>query len=100
MTHDILCYRIHDKTLGCDPFCQCEVIAKVRNDERSNNFTPDDFSDAITEMQHKTWIEGYNYGINKSVQRLKALAVYDCYGGAWIGDPMNTVISAIKGEDP
>ena len=48
MTHDTLCYRSHDQPLGRDPFCQCAALVKAREDERSNNFTPDDFSDGMT----------------------------------------------------
>ena len=32
MTHDPLCYRSHDQTLGRDAFCQCDAIAKARDD--------------------------------------------------------------------
>lgn len=49
MEHDYLCYW-HGSTelnniVACD---DCDLIAKVRKDERSNNFTPDDFSDSVT----------------------------------------------------
>ena len=53
VTHDPLSYRSHDQTLGRDPFCQCAVVAKAREDERSNNFTPDDFSTAMTEAYQR-----------------------------------------------
>ena len=29
MTHDPLCYRSHDQTLGRDPFCQCAAITEA-----------------------------------------------------------------------
>ena len=61
MTHDPRCYRSHDKPLGRDPFCQCDLIAKVREDERSSNFTPDDFSDEVALV------------IAAAVQRVEAL---------------------------
>jgi hypothetical protein len=32
MIHDQMCYRSHDNPLGPDPFCQCDLIAKVRED--------------------------------------------------------------------
>jgi len=53
VTHDPLCYRSHDQTIGRDPFYQCAVVAKAREDERSNNFTPDDFSSAMTEAYQR-----------------------------------------------
>ena len=65
MTHDTLCYRSHDQPLGRDPFCQCAVVAKAREDERSNNFTPDDFSDAMT--------EAYQRGLDAARQAVAAV---------------------------
>lgn len=53
VTHDPLCYRSHDQTLGNDPFCQCAALAKAREDERSNNFTPDDHSNGMTEAYQR-----------------------------------------------
>ena len=29
VTHDALCYRSHDQTLGRDPFCQCAAITEA-----------------------------------------------------------------------
>jgi len=54
MTHDPLC-RWHgstefDTVVSCD---ECELIAKVREDERGNNFTPDDFANAMTESYQR-----------------------------------------------
>lgn len=72
MTHDPLCYRSHDQTLGRDPFCQCAALAKAREDERSNNFTPDDFSDAMT--------EAYQRGLDAARE-----AVAEFAPSAWIG---------------
>ena len=66
MTHDPLCYRSHDQTLGRDPFCQCAVVAKAREDERSNNFTPDDFSDGM--------VEAYQRGLDAAWEAVSALA--------------------------
>jgi hypothetical protein len=37
VTHDPLCYRSHDKPLGRDPFCHCDLIAQVRKDERTRH---------------------------------------------------------------
>ena len=53
VTHDPLCYRSHDQTLGRDPFCQCAALAKAREDERSNNFTPDDHANGMTEAYQR-----------------------------------------------
>ncbi len=72
MTHDTLCYRSHDQTLGHDPFCQCAALAKARKDERSNNFTPDDFSDAMT--------EAYQRGLDAARK-----AVVEVAPSVWIG---------------
>ena len=69
MTHDPLCYRSHDQTLGNDPFCQCAALAKAREDERSNNFTPDDFSDGMT--------GAYLRGLDAAHEAVAALLAYD-----------------------
>ena len=38
MTHDTLCYRSHDQTLGHDPFCQCAALAKARKDGMTESY--------------------------------------------------------------
>lgn len=73
MTHDALCYRSHGQTLGRDPFCQCSALAEARKDERSNNFTPDDFSDAMT--------ESYQRGLDAAREVVEAIpALYKVRG--------------------
>lgn len=52
LKHDPLC-GWHTKT-GCfdeqEDCFECVIIARTRADERSNNFTPDDVSEMVTEM--------------------------------------------------
>ena len=95
-THDPLCYRSHDQPLGRDPFCQCAVVAKAREDERSDNFTPDDFSDAMT--------EAYQRGLNDALEAVelipapyKMVGNFETYGPYHEGrsDMKDMVLSAI-----
>ena len=96
MIHDLLCYRSHDQTLGSDPFCQCAALAKAREDERSNNFTPDDFSDGMT--------EAYLRGLDAAREAVEAIPAlykirgdFDTYGPYAEGktDMKDLAISAI-----
>ena len=96
MTHDPLCYRSHDQTLGRDPFCQCSALVKAREDERSNNFTPDDFSEAMT--------EAYQRGLNDALEAVelipapyKVVGNFETYGTYHEGraDMKDMALSAI-----
>lgn len=51
MTHDPLCYMTEGKW---DGGCQCTLIAKVRDDERSRWHTP---------WMNEDWQRGYRQGI-------------------------------------
>ena len=46
----------------------CEVIAKVREDERSNNFTPDDHANGMT--------EAYQRGLDAAQEAVDALTAW------------------------
>jgi hypothetical protein len=96
MTHDDLCYRSHDQPLGRDPFCQCSALVKAREDERSNNFTPDDFSEAMT--------EAYQRGLNDAMEAVelipapyKVVGNFETYGAYHEGrsDMKDMALSAI-----
>jgi hypothetical protein len=96
VTHDPLCYRSHDQTLGRDPFCQCAALVKAREDERSNNFTPDDFSEAMT--------EAYQRGLNDAMEAVelipapyKVVGNFETYGPYHEGrsDMKDMALSAI-----
>ena len=52
---------------GCSMLRLCE--RRVREDERSNNFTPDDFSDAMT--------QAYQRGLDAAREAVAALLAYD-----------------------
>ena len=69
MIHDPLCYRSHDQTLGNDSFCQCAALVKAREDERSNNFTPDDHANGMT--------EAYQRGLDAAREAIAALLAYE-----------------------
>jgi len=59
MTHDPLCpwYPNTHEDVSCRDaetlVTFCEVIAMVREDARGNNFTPDDFANAMTESYQR-----------------------------------------------
>ena len=100
MTHDTLCYRSHDQTLGRDPFCQCAALAKAREDERSNNFTPDDFSEAMTEA-YQRGLDAAREAVELIPAPYKVVGNFETYGAYHEGrsdmkDMASSAIDALK----
>jgi hypothetical protein len=103
MTHDPnekLCQFVEmderDYELNCafyaPPDCQCKLIAKVREDERGNNFTPDDFSNAMTEP--------YQRGLDAARKAVLGAKAIDVAYGRGLDEPaqfvwLNNALAAI-----
>lgn len=120
MEHDPLCGW--NTETGCfdpaDDCLECAVIARARADERSNNFTPDDFSDAMTGMtvltegdkealrwyqgvQDEAFERGYSEGINEAIRIIENVRKYEWeLDGLSISDQVlfDRIIAAVRSE--
>ena len=54
------------------------LIARVREDERSNNFTPDDHSDAMTESYHRGFDDARWIAAKEALQGVQHEEPCDC----------------------
>jgi hypothetical protein len=65
MTHEPLCYCSHGKPLSRDPFCHCELIAKVREDV-VNRFVG---------AAQVHWDAGYAFGVDEGQRNMLAKCI-------------------------
>jgi hypothetical protein len=85
----------HDCTLNDrfgKPSCMTEFEQEIREDERSNNFTPDDFSSAMT--------EAYQRGLDAAREAVLGAKAVDVAYGRGLDEPaqfiwLNNALSAI-----
>ena len=85
----------HDCTLNDrfgKPSCMTEFEQEIREDERSNNFTPDDFSEAMT--------EAYQRGLDAARGAVLGAKAIDVASGRGWDEPaqfvwLNNALSAI-----
>jgi hypothetical protein len=59
----------------CD---QCRLIARVREDERSSNFTPDDFSEAMTGSYHRGFDDARWVAAKEALEAVQHEEPCDC----------------------
>ena len=85
----------HDCTLNDrfgKPSCMTEFEQEIREDERSNNFTPDDFSNAMT--------ESYQRGLDAARKAVLGAKAIDVAYGRGLDEPaqfvwLNNALAAI-----
>jgi hypothetical protein len=77
MTHEPLCYSSHGKPLSRDPFCHCELIAKVREDV-VNRFVG---------AAQVHWDAGYAFGVDEGQRNMlaKCIAAVEALPSSWLG---------------